>query len=177
MKKSFTDRWAAKKPINMSSDEKDAMYREILSECTLVADCWLYPHTNAEGYGTKTIARATRNVSRFTLCYVTRESIDRPSDIAACHDTRVCPYRNCCNPRHLFWGTYSDNSKMREADARAMREGVFAEPVPLGHETHEQHAAWVAERRESQHVDFSAPRVLGMNLQMPEYNSLVSAST
>src|SRR5690242_19745508 len=100
----------------MTPAEKDRVWREIVDACTLMADCWIYPVTNSSGYGVKYIAGEMRTVSRFTLAYVTRESMNTKGD--ACHRDDICPYRACCNPHHLFWGSHVENSLQREKRKR-----------------------------------------------------------
>jgi hypothetical protein len=121
----------------MSRAEKDKVRAEIVARCRLAGDCWLYPVTNSKGYGTKWINGRAESVSRFMLAYATCESLTIKYD--ACH-VLDCPYRACCNPLHLFWGTHSENAAQREREARDWRKmDVVMPPVPLGHVTHEQH--------------------------------------
>jgi hypothetical protein len=118
----------------MTAQDKDEAYKEIVSRCTLVADCWLYPVKNSAGYGQRYVGGKMRPVSRFMLAYVTRESLNLKMD--ACH-IGDCPYRNCCNPRHLEWGTHSENAKQREQKEREGRwDPRWARDPVLGHETH-----------------------------------------
>jgi hypothetical protein len=127
----------------LTTQEKDSIRQEIINNCDLVADCWVYRTKNSAGYGVKRIGGKVVTVSRFMLAYATRESLDVKAD--ACH-VRECPYRACCNPVHLTWGSHSVNAKMREADKREYRSrGANLLPVPLGHETHVQHAAGIGE--------------------------------
>ena len=121
----------------LSLADKERIRQEIVDKCILVADCWLYPVTNSAGYGIKRIGGKAQTVSRFMQAYHTRESMNVKQD--ACH-IGDCPYRNCCNPKHLEWGSHSTNAKHREAEARERRHmNQVLPPVPLGHVTHEQH--------------------------------------
>jgi hypothetical protein len=130
----------------LTIEDKERIRQEIVDSCDLVADCWVYRGTNSAGYGVKRIAGKIITVSRFMLAYSTRESLNYAD--AACH-VRECPYRACCNPKHLFWGSHTENAEQREGDAREVRHrAAIAPPVPLGHETHEQHAAWLACRQQ-----------------------------
>jgi hypothetical protein len=117
---------------------------EILANCDLVADCWVYRGTPNPTlcYGIKYIAGTKRTVSRFMLAYATRESLDLKG-YDACH-IRECPYRACCNPAHLFWGTHNENCKQREMEEQKSRKSrllelphLYSQPA-LGHQTHEQ---------------------------------------
>ncbi len=127
--------------------DKDRIRQEIIDNCDLVADCWVYKGSkNNCSYGVKYIQGRMIAVSRFMLCYSTRESLDIKLD--ACH-VGDCPYRACCNPKHLFWGAHADNCKQREEQARLSLESRRLEnplyyPQPaLGHETHEQHERYL----------------------------------
>lgn len=129
----------------LTAADKDRIWQEIMANCDHVADCWVYRGTPdpVNSYGTKYIQGQKRIVSRFTLAYATRESMDIKAD--ACHDTKKCAYAACCNPQHLDWGSHSENCKRREADEREVRlerlkEGWGEYPQPkLGHETHEEY--------------------------------------
>ena len=135
----------------LSIDDKDRIREEIVANCDLVGDCWVYRGTAnpATSYGMKKIDGRTRTVSRFMLCYATRESLDRSGD--ACHDTTQCPYKACCNPRHLFWGTHEDNCEIREQDKRDARKlHVVAPPVPLGHVMHSERTVYVPESEQQE---------------------------
>jgi hypothetical protein len=122
------------KPLSL--EDKERIRQEIVKKCVLVADCWLYPSTNSAGYGVKRIGSKIHTTSRFMLAYHTRESLNMAQD--ACH-VGDCPYRNCCNPKHLQWGSHSANAKHREAEARERRHmGAMLAPIPLGHVTHEE---------------------------------------
>lgn len=120
----------------MSQAEKDKVREEIIAHCTLLADCWVYQTRNSAGYGVKRINGKVMSVSRFMLSYSTRESLSVPHD--ACH-AESCPYRACCNPKHLLWGSHQENAEQREKAARERRKmDVVVPPVSLGHVTHEE---------------------------------------
>ena len=106
----------------LTLEDKERIKAEILANCDLVADCWIYTGArNSSGYGLKKIGKKTHTVSRFMLAYSTRESIEK-AGYEACHRDDVCPYKACCNPRHLYWSTPSENCKVREKRAREERE-------------------------------------------------------
>jgi hypothetical protein len=120
----------------MTAGEKDRVHQEIVERCELVADCWIYPVTNSSGYGIKRIGGRLMYTSRFVLAYSTRESLNIKMD--ACH-IGDCPYRACCNPRHLAWGTHAENAAQREQKAReAQWDPRWAKNPVLGYETHVQ---------------------------------------
>jgi hypothetical protein len=105
----------------LSQTEKDRYRAEIVANCELVADCWIYLGAlNSDGYGVKRIGNRVHSVSRFMLAYSTRESMNIRAD--ACHDPKQCPYKACCNPKHLFWATHSQNCRQREQAKREERE-------------------------------------------------------
>lgn len=156
----------------MSQADKDKVKDEIFAKCDLVADCWVYRVKNPDGYGLKYINGKMRTVSRFILAYYTRESLDIKFD--ACH-VRECAYRACCNPRHLFWGSHRENAAQREQEARERRHANAVLPaVPLGHQTHAQHAEWLSGN--TQGVDSSLYEVSGLLGQQAERKSFVSAT-
>jgi hypothetical protein len=154
----------------LTGADKDQIRHEIIANCDLVGDCWVYRGTKnpATCYGMKYIQGQMRTVSRFMLAYSDREGLNTDDD--ACH-VRECPYKACCNPRHLFWGTHSENCKQREADAKASRlsrlteePSLYPQPV-LGHETHEQHAAWLADLRISDTARWNRIREAGVDMR------------
>jgi hypothetical protein len=116
--------------------DKDRIRQEIIDNCDLVGDCWVYRGTKdpATDYGMKYIGGMMHTVSRFMLAYDSRESLNTADD--ACHED-CCPYAACCNPRHLFWASHAVNCAQRERDKREARK-LYRQipPIPLGHETH-----------------------------------------
>jgi hypothetical protein len=122
----------------LTLEDKDRIREEIVANCDLVGDCWVWKGAKSSGYGMKYIQGKMQTVSRFMLCYSTRESLNIDSD--ACH-VPDCPYKACCNPRHLFWGTHQENVDQRERDRHEAREIYdVLPPVPLGQETHETYS-------------------------------------
>lgn len=136
MKKNILDRFQ-----RLTQEDKDRIYEEIIANCELVADCWVYrnPSDDPQQYGMKYIQGRMRTVSRFMKCYTTGVSLNIKQD--ACH-VDGCPYKACCNPLHLEWGTHEENCEQREAQAKLSRESNRLEnpywfPQPaLGHEQH-----------------------------------------
>lgn len=129
----FLDRFGVMTPA-----QKDQIYREIVSRCQLVGDCWVYPVVNSKGYGCKRVGEKVIITSRFVQAYVTRESYNLKRD--ACH-IGDCSYRACCNPRHLDWGTHRENALQREQKEREGRyDPRWAVDPLLGYETHEKHS-------------------------------------
>jgi hypothetical protein len=149
----------------MTAAEKERIKDEILANCELIADCWVYKGAiNQKGYGMKKIGGVARTVSRFMLAYATRESIEKLG-YDACHRDEICPYKACCNPTHLYWATKSENCKAREQRAREERE-VFT-----FWETH----AWVDGVFHSDRPDPSIDRCLAnLNRGKIEHGTTVS---
>ena len=119
--------------LPLTAEEKDRIRAEIIANCDLVADCWVYRTRNSAGYGMKWIDGKMLTTSRFMLAYSTRESLNVRFD--ACHIPE-CPYKACCNPLHLFWGSHKENCEQRERMRRELLEGFRAVSVPFGYEVH-----------------------------------------
>ena len=114
----------------LTAEDKERIKDETLVNCDLVADCWIYKGaTNEYGYGMKKIGGKVHTVSRFMLAYDTRESLEKPG-YDACHKDEICPYKACCNPRHLYWATKSENCKAREKRAREEQELFDSHNLP-----------------------------------------------
>ena len=113
----------------LTIEEKDRIRQEIVDNCDLVGDCWVWRGAkDSAGYGIKYIQGTMRIVSRFMFCYSTRDSLSytaHPYD--ACHTVEICPYRACCNPRHLHWGTHAENCKERAMQKKLSRESCRLE--------------------------------------------------
>jgi len=85
----------------LTPDEKGRIYQEIVNNCELhtATSCWAWRGVRSpKGYALKYIQGQMRTVSRFMLCYTTRESLNFPMD--ACHKEH-CPIRWCVNSDHL----------------------------------------------------------------------------
>jgi hypothetical protein len=104
-------------PLNQA--ERDRIVQEILDDCDIDVDCWVYRQPNGEGYGVRRIAGRSRSVARFMLaasCGLDLRMVSQ--EVQACHDDHKCRFRSCCNPKHLYWGTKEQNAKDRERSER-----------------------------------------------------------
>ena len=77
------------------------------------SECWLWQGAcNTSGYGNFLYNGKVR-VSNRVAWMLTFGEI--PKDMRVLH---TCDIRNCCNPNHLFLGTYSDNTQDMLAKGR-----------------------------------------------------------
>jgi hypothetical protein len=77
-------------------------------------DCWEWQgHRDLKGYGTL-IFFGKRVLAHRVICKLTHEDFDE--GLLACHK---CDNPPCCNPNHLYPGTYKDNSNDKHQRGRA----------------------------------------------------------
>jgi hypothetical protein len=100
-----------KQTVPLLPTEGAAFIDRIRSRCTITASgCWEWNGAKTSfGYGKMNIKengqRVTRNVHRL-VARVAYGPI--PAGMIVCHR---CDVAKCCNPEHLYIGTYMDNSR------------------------------------------------------------------
>lgn len=102
--------------------------------------CWLWQAAlNAQGYG-KIQLRGRITMGAHRIAYYLTTGVDPGQGLLVCH---TCDNPPCCNPEHLFLGTYQDNrrdcvnkrrhglgaAKITRQQAREI-QAVYAERVP-----------------------------------------------
>jgi hypothetical protein len=122
----FIEKFGSDDPVAAFNLRCEMVARAIraIGDCTKHGECWLYPKTNADGYGITSVLHKTRVVSRLVQCLATGKPYDYHNEdgeyMIASHKTPViCRHRNCCNPEHLYWETLGEGCKRREDEVRA----------------------------------------------------------
>lgn len=102
-------------------------------------ECWPWLRTaNSDGYGHCVLGDRQAGANRVALVLgragVFDGSIDQsifagiPPSRLACH---TCDNPACCNPWHLWWGSYADN--VRDCVAKGRHAGTLRTHCPAGH--------------------------------------------
>jgi len=86
--------------------------------------CWIWQQSLKNGYGQMSIMDKSEYVHRVSYFAFVGNI---PNELWVLHE---CDVRKCCNPKHLFLGTYIDNIN----DMRAKNRGV--DPPAIRGETH-----------------------------------------
>ena len=81
--------------------------------------CWEWKSYRSRGYGKVNILGSVYFAHRI-ICYLVHGP-HPPDKIAACHS---CDNRGCCNPHHLFWGSYEDNTQDAIKKGRKWAAGI-----------------------------------------------------
>lgn len=104
------------KTIELSREEKIQIFNDIRANCDLVYDCWVWKGSlDDDGYGRKRIKGKLHTTSRIMLAFYNGDALNHQG--AACHKPE-CLDKACCNPQHLFWGSYRKNCLQREEEKR-----------------------------------------------------------
>ena len=95
-----------------------------IGDSTKDGDCWRYPKVNSGGYGVTSVLHKSRVTSRLVLCCDTGQPYDYHNEageymIASHRTPMVCRFRDCLNPEHVFWETFSEGMQRREDEQRA----------------------------------------------------------
>lgn len=69
--------------------------------------CIIWPFYKSLGYGQCTYEKMRITAHRAVL--LIKEGEPLPPKTHACHDPEKCSSRACINPKHLRWGTHSEN--------------------------------------------------------------------
>lgn len=79
-------------------------------------ECWTWMCGKSRlGYGKMSIGKKCIRAHRFALVV---SGVEIPENMCACHS---CDNPSCCNPKHLWVGSQSDNQKDRAAKGRSSR--------------------------------------------------------
>ncbi|MCO5195351.1 MAG: HNH endonuclease [Anaerolineae bacterium] len=77
--------------------------------------CWPWTASGRKGYGLITVHGVKRTATRLVYRF---EKGEIPEGFHVCH---TCDNPSCCNPAHLFLGTFYDNMRDRTAKKREVR--------------------------------------------------------
>jgi hypothetical protein len=93
------------------TDDIERLWEKVATGST--TDCWPWMAGTKDGYGRLRVGNHVYNVTR--LIYFLINHVD-PGSTLVCH---TCDNRACCNPAHLWLGTYRDNARDRNFKGRA----------------------------------------------------------
>jgi len=89
--------------------------------------CWLWQGAKVhQGYGIMSYRNKAWRTHR--LSYYLHNNRHDPGSLLVCHR---CDTRECCNPEHLWLGTWQDN--MRDAAAKAVWPAMQSDTCKHGH--------------------------------------------
>jgi len=110
---------------------RSAPFPVVLDHCEPVPEsgCWLWSGaTYASGYGA--FRRKGKNYLTHRVAYEQAFG-PVPDGMLICHR---CDVRSCCNPSHLFVGTYTDNNRDMGKKGRAVTPSMSQTHCKNGHE-------------------------------------------
>lgn len=105
--------------------------------------CWRFLGRHVKGYGqlTETVAPGVyRTVLAHRAAYETYVG-PIPEGLFVCH---ACDVRDCCNPKHLWLGTNSENMRDMSAKGRATKRTVYRVACRYGHARNEENVRYSA---------------------------------
>lgn len=120
------------------SDEVEQLLRKVLSRVIIDGDCWLFPGTNAWGYGQVRVGTKTKRTH-----IVVWEILVGPVPAGLELDHK-CRRRACCNPAHLEPVTHQVNL-LRGEGASALN--ARKTHCKNGHEFTADNITWIGTKR------------------------------
>lgn len=120
--------WTALMAIPFPTDIDDSVKARFWSKVDVRGpdECWPWTKSLSSGYGTLKVGKNSYRSNRIAF-FLSNGFID--DKLLVCHK---CDNRKCCNPAHLFLGTYTDN--MMDMVGKGRHNNVKKTHCPRGHE-------------------------------------------
>lgn len=127
----------ARAGVLLLPEEQENWYAYIHGLCTINGDgCWIWQGSKDDaGYGR--IYRFGKNLRLHRAMYMAARGGSLASTQFVCH---TCDVPACCNPDHLFLGTYKDNHA--DMVAKGRHPNAVKTVCKLGHPFTEENTAW-----------------------------------